>query len=429
MIDFLIYVIIPMLGSTFILYSIFYSMNRIGTNIMVKKMKKNLIVGGYIIVLLAVSVLGNGLINLLFMLIIPVIGHYLYNNLRLYIVYYIGFIIAIYMTDFLATLIIQILFTKGFIYFSQSQSYFIVLVITVRFIEFMVLRILIGIIQRKHNENITRRQMISSFILPLFSIVNLFSMMLFLEIYLSEENLILFTINIAMLIGLNFYFTSVFDVISKNNHLENELNLHKQQQEIQVAYYENLEQKYDNTRKLIHDIRNHIQSMEHLYDEQKNTEGCQYAKDVHDMLNQLGQEYFTSNKMLNIILNDKVQTMHALGITDDIKIAMVDFSFIRNVDITTLFANILDNAIEAANEGVEKQIILRVAMVHDFITITLKNSVTLEPKKQGNSFLSTKKNHEGLGLKIVERVVKKYKGDVQYEWGEKYFITRIMLTN
>ena len=66
MIDFLIYVIIPMLGSTFILYSIFYSMNRIGTNIMVKKMKKNLIVGGYIIVLIAVSVLVNGLINIIF---------------------------------------------------------------------------------------------------------------------------------------------------------------------------------------------------------------------------------------------------------------------------------------------------------------------------------------------------------------------------
>lgn len=428
MIDIIIYVILPFIGSAFILYSFFYSMGRIGTNIVVSRWKKQIVIWGYIAVSLGMSLLKNGVINLLIMLLIPAIGHFLYNNLRLYIVYYISFVVAVYLTDAVVTSGLQLLITRGNIYFINSQAYYIVMIFTLRMMEFMVLKLLVGLIQRKNKERITRRQLISSFVMPLFSIVNLFSMMAFAQIYLSEENLAIFAVNIAMLIGLNIYFTSVFDVISKNNHLVNELNLQKQQQEIQSRYYENLEQKYDSTRKLVHDIRNHIQAMERLYEEQKNMEGCQYVQDVHDMLNQLGQKYYTSSKILNIILNDKVQNMQTLGISADIKISEVNLGSIRDVDITTMFANILDNAIEAAASSEDKQIVLRVAAVHDIITITLKNSYISLSLGKDNTFQSTKNNHEGLGLKNVERVVKDYKGDIQFEWGEKYFITRIMLT-
>ncbi len=423
----IIYTILPLLGSIFILYAIFFCMERIGTNITTGRLKKNLIIAGYIAISIAFSLLGNGIINLLILLFIPVIGHYLYNNLRLYIVYYTGFVVAEYLTDILSMMLLSLLFQHNILYFVSGQAYYITFLITVRFIEFIILKILTAIIRRRHHYQITWKQMASSFVLPVFSIINLLSMIFFLQVYISEEILLLLLLNILLLLALNIYFTSVFDIITKNNHLENELNLFRQQEVIQAGYYSTLEQKYDNTRKLIHDIRNHIQAMEHLYEEQKNEEGCQYAKDIHTMLNQLGQKYYTDNKILNIILNDKVQTMEALGMKPDIKISMVDLHFIRDVDITTLFANILDNAIEAAASSSEKQIILRVTMVHDFISIILKNSAALPPVKQGDTFRSNKEMHEGLGLKNVTRVVKDYKGDIQYEWDKQYFITRIML--
>ena len=427
MIETLLYFVLPLLGSVFILTSIFNGMKSIGTNITVSASKKNLILTVYMLIALLLSLTGNGLVNLIALLFIPLIGHYLYNSLRLYIVYYTGFVIALYLTDILSYLLLQLLFQAGIIYFINKTAYYMVLIITVRFVEFMVLKILVNVIRRRQKEQITRRQMLNSFLLPMFSIINLFSMMYFIQVYQSEVSILLFEINIALLIGLNIYFTSVFDIITRNTHLENELNLYVQQQVIQSRYYENLEQKYDNTRKLVHDIRNHILAMEHLYVEQQNLIGCQYTKDVHEILNQLGQKYYTSCKILNIILNDKVQIMQAHGIEADIKISEVDLSFIREVDITTLFANILDNAIEAAADSQDKRIILRVVMVHDFISINLKNSMLTEPVKAGTGFQSTKISHEGLGLKNVERVITNYKGDVQYEWREQYFITRIML--
>ncbi len=423
----LIYFVLPLVGSVFIMYAIFFSMSQIGTNIAIG-VRRRIIVISYIVLSVAISFLGSGIINLIVLLLIPVIGHYLYNNLRIYIMYYTALIIAVYLTDIVVNTIITLLVSKEVIYFININAYYILLIITTRLIEFMVLRILVWMIRRKLHEQVSKRQLIGYFILPLYSILNLFSMLLFIQVYPSEENIMVFSVNLVILISLNIYFASIFDVISRNNHLENELNLHKQQQNIHIKYYENLEQKYDSTRKLIHDIRNHIQAMEQLYEVQKNEEGRQYAKDVHAMLNQMGHKYYTDNKILNIILNDKVQTMEACGIKDDIKIG-VDIHFIRDVDLTSLFANILDNAIEAAKVSEEKQIVLRMAAVHDFITITLKNTMNHQPVKQGNSFLSTKDKHEGLGLKNAEWVVKKYKGDIQYEWGDKYFITRIMFAN
>jgi signal transduction histidine kinase len=427
MTEIIIFSLLPMIGSLFILYAIFYSMGQIGTNIIVGRFKRILLILLYSAVTLAFSTLQNGVINLFLMLLIPVIGHYLYNNLRLYIIYYIILVVAVYLTDIMAVFAIQIIYNSGVIYFTDSRALYITFVVAVRFIEFMVLKLLVWIIRRRYQERITRRQMISAFIMPLFSIINLFSMMFFMQIYMSEENMLLFTVNLLMLIGLNIYFTVVFEVISRNNYLKNELNLYMQQQDIQMRYYEDMEKKYDSTRKLVHDVRNHIQMMQHLYEEQNNEAGCQYTKDVHEMLNKLGHKYYTSNKMLNIILNDKVQQMHEHGISEDIMVTDTELDLVRNVDLTTIFANILDNAIEAAELSNEKQIILRVAKIHDFITITLKNSMDKEPVKKADSFESTKKNHEGLGLKNVERVVENYKGDIQYEWKDQYFITRIML--
>ncbi len=426
--DYIIYWFLPIIGSFFILYFVFYCMEQIGTKVTIPKFKKQMIVWTYLIIAVGLSFFKNGLLNLLVMLVIPLLGYLLYNRQRIYLLYYLCFIIALYLTDLLVAVGMSLLFQQQIIYFTNQQSYMIVMILGTRFIEYAVLRLLTSLIQRKQHDRITWKQLLLSFILPIFSIFNMLSMLLFLDVFPTTEHQVLFLLNILLLIVLNLYFTYIIDTMSRNNHLENELNLYQQQQEIQTRYYENLEHKYDSTRTLVHDIRNHIQSLEHLYQTEAAPISQEYVKDIHGMLNQLGQRYYTSNKMLNIILNDKVQQMYALDIQEDIKIAEVNLDFLRNIDITTLFSNLLDNAIDAAAASTQKEISLRISSTHNFISITLRNSANQSPIREGASFRSSKKNHEGLGLKNIERVIDQYKGDVQYEWQDSYFTTRIMLT-
>ena len=425
--EIMIYIVLPLLGSIFLFYAIFDSMRKIGTNREVTVWKKRVVVGTYTAISLFLGIYGNGILNLCMMLLIPVIGYFFYHDSKVYVFYDFLFVIAVYLTDFLVPLCLGLLRATGGISFLQAHSYYIMTILADRLTEFMVLKLLVFLIRKKNEKTISTGQLISTFLLPIASIILLFSLLTFIEIYPTEENIVLLTIDIAILLGINLYFTNIFDAISRSNRLQKELSLHQQTEELQKEYYENLEQKYQNTRKLVHDIRNHLQAMEHLYKEQQNEIGVRYTQDIHGILNQLGMKYYTSDQMLNIILNDKVQLMETKGIIPEIKIADVNLDFMREMDITTIFANLLDNAIEASEESEEKVIRLKVLMVHEFISITLENSSSRAPEKRGSSFLSHKENHEGLGLKNVERTITQYKGDIQYEWRKPYFITRIML--
>mgnify|MGYP000072618025 FL=1 len=101
----------------------------------------------------------------------------------------------------------------------------------------------------------------------------------------------------------------------------------------------------------MHDMKNHLQAVEHLYQAKDGQEqGGAYVKDLYHMLNLLGEKYYSSNRMLNIICNDKLSLARHPAVAISVEIGDVDFSDLRDIDITTIFANLLDNALEAAED-------------------------------------------------------------------------------
>ena len=152
--------------------------------------------------------------------------------------------------------------------------------------------------------------------------------------------------------------------------------------QMQHQYYQREEEKYEFSRKMIHDIRNHILAMEALYKEENAREAAAYAGDIHRMLNQFQQKYYTSEKLLNIILNDKANTMRRLGIQEDIRVGEISLDFMKETDVTALFANLLDNAVAAAGESREGFVRVRVNQVRQFLSVTVENSCDREPEKE-----------------------------------------------
>lgn len=433
MMNVMIYVVFPVIGSVFIICVLFACMREIGTNIEMVRWKRKLILLSYLIGSVGLSLLGNQWLNLLMILLVPVIGHFVYNDTRYYLVCYFVFVITLYLVDIFSSVTMVSLYARGVLRFYDNTSYYIMLILTIRLCEFLVMRLLAAVIRTKNKAPISRGQLVATFLLPLFSVLNVFSMLLFLELYQTPERLLLFGLNVGLLVVVNIYFTSIFDTMGKNSKLKQEMELYRQKSRLETDYYRNLEQKYADTRNLVHDIRNHVQAMEVLYQEQNLQRGVNYTKDIHKMLNRLGRTFYTDHKMLNIILEDKVQKMKADGIEADIKIGELPPDFMRDVDVTTLFGNLLDNAIEAAvlwaaaGKGREGRIRLRMAAIHSFYSVTMENT-SLQPVKKGNRFLSqNQKEHEGIGLINIERVVRQYGGDIQYEWDNDIFTTRIML--
>ena len=98
-----------------------------------------------------------------------------------------------------------------------------------------------------------------------------------------------------LIIVLNIYFSYVFDAVSRKNELESEFALYEQQAQSQYKYYKMLEEKQENYRKVIHDMRNHLITIEQMYKD-RNTGAEENMDDMHQLLNSLGQTHYTGKQ-------------------------------------------------------------------------------------------------------------------------------------
>ena len=438
------------------------------------------IISAYILVCVAFSSLGNTWVNLFFQFLFPLVAWRAYGTPKIYCLYYLILSVAVWLTDVAAVLTYQVLVAEGALYLNAPQLQYILLVAATRMAEFMVILLVSMAVGRRAGRHITVRQVALSVLLPLYSVFNMYCMLYLVQIFPTKEMLVLLGINLLLLIGLNIYFCVLVDVMSENHRLENERNLYRAQARMQHQYYEREEEKYEASRKLIHDIRNHIQAMEALYAREhaggviggnagreasgaaegdtcgdvpyaaggsacgdafgdarsavcEDSHGAahiaeKYAGDIHRMLNSIQQRYYTSEKLLNIILNDKAKAMQRLNVREDMKVGELSLDFMREMDVTALFANLLDNAVAAAAESREKYVRLRVNRVRQFLSVTLENSCDTAPVKAGSTFRSRQAGHQGLGLKIIRQTVEQYGGDMQMDWKDGVFTVRVMLT-
>lgn len=268
---------------------------------------------------------------------------------------------------------------------------------------------------------ISLRQLLGILILPLFSLFYFLSLVYMNAVYMQLYGLGLIWANVMAILIMNLYFFYLIQYQFRSQRLEQELALFQQENELRYRYYEELDQKYQESRKVIHDMKNHLQAVEELYAGQNGEEGKQYVKDLYHMLNVLGEQHYTQNKMLNIILNEKLRTAKSKGITVTVRIGEVDLADIKEIDMTTIFANLLDNAIEAA-EGFGENAFLTVKMdeVRDFRVVKITNSYNPSARKERG-------RHMGLGLENVRNTLKKYHGSIQVEENDGEYRVHFML--
>ena len=410
-------------------YIIFDFMSKFGRTLYYKKY---VYVGTYIIftlVLFGINLYGNSIINIIVSLIgTMIIGHFLYNDNKIYILYYSIFILFMCCFQIVIGIVLQFIYTVFNINFASLDFYVITGSIITQFTNLSASRFFIICFKKKKIEKIAPIQYLNFLILPFFSIFYIMTLMIYVQIYISMEETILLIVNIIFIVLLNLYITNIFESISKNNILKNEVALYEQQSKLQYKYYTHLENKYKNSRKVIHDMKNHLQAVEQLYHLQENEIASRYTKDMYQMLEELGQKYYTSNRVLNIIINDQVQRAELLEIKVKCQIGDIQLDFIKNIDLTTIFANLFDNAIEAAKKVKDNRYInFKADKFNEFIVINLSNCIYKLPIEDEKGFISQKKNHDGLGLINVKKALEKYEGNMRIQYDKDVFKVNIVI--
>ena len=252
---------------------------------------------------------------------------------------------------------------------------------------------------------------------PVISMILIFWFTISSDVFLMRfgyEWLILYCV---LVLVMNLYCLYFWYDVSKTQELKHKLELMRQQNELTHQFYADLESNYAKSRKIIHDIRNHLQMLEQS---QKLAESQSYVSDVHQMLNALGMTYYTDNRMLNIILNDKLKMLGQEQFSCNLMGVRLDF--LSEMDTTTIFANLLDNALEESKENDGFQLQIQGEQIQDFCVIKLSNTT----KGIYIPGRSSKAGHEGIGLENVRNAVLKYHGEMQTDQKEQMFSVTLL---
>ena len=214
---------------------------------------------------------------------------------------------------------------------------------------------------------------------------------------------------------------------SKNGEIKYENELLQQQSMTQMTLYRDLLEKYDESQRTAHDVKRHLKILSGLIGDEDRAR--KYLEEFIEETEKMKPQFKSKNAILDVIINHKILQAELKGIEFTVDYTDVDMSFISDMDITIMLANALDNSYEAV-EALEKnrrQVKLIITKMSDFLLINISNTYNNVEQKPDGKFVTTKKNHSGLGLKNVQKAVEKYDGIYKAEVIEDKFKVKITI--
>ena len=154
--------------------------------------------------------------------------------------------------------------------------------------------------------------------------------------------------NMLLVCSVVLLFTFIINVFFSNKYsrIENEAQQQRMaiyKLETQTRYYEEKMRDEERIKEIYHDMKNHLLLLEEEWGEKHSTG----IENLRKEMAQYENYYRTGNKFVDIILKDKLTKAAEYGIHIEDSVELIDIDFIEPLDLSTVFGNLLDNAIEA----------------------------------------------------------------------------------
>ena len=194
---------------------------------------------------------------------------------------------------------------------------------------------------------------------------------------------ILTEMSVFVFLAMNLISFYVYDSYVRMSENLRKISLAEQKKQLDYEHYKLLQNNYNSSRELMHDIKHHLTVIR----------GMTNADDIHSYVSVLSkQPIFDSRRKLT--------------------------------DICCIFANLLDNAVESAEKSAEKYVDCKLYKNNQLYFIEISNSCDDRPTAEKTHLITSKKDKEchGIGMMSVKDTVKKYHGDLHFEYTEENHI-------
>ena len=237
---------------------------------------------------------------------------------------------------------------------------------------------------------------------------------------LNARHSIMLSLATLAIILSNFVVYIVYDKMIDNFVKINQLQKIGYKEQADYLSYQLIKEKYDDLRVMVHDFDKYYKNLEGMLGNNQSE-----ALSLINQLKNRNKEFllveYTNNKALNILLSQKMKQCNTEKIDFQIYIQDVDLSFIEEIDIVAIFANLIDNAIESCRQSQNKKIFLSIYTMNDaYIVIRLDNSCEQEPVISNGLLRTGKQNQEqhGIGMTSIKKTLNNYNGRLKWSYNK-----------
>lgn len=206
---------------------------------------------------------------------------------------------------------------------------------------------------------------------------------------------------------------SIYTFQYENNKMSARVDMMEYEKRVMSEYCDALDSQISQTKKIRHDFRNNFQVVWTLCENGEYEELKRYLREWQDNIDEAKIKKYCDVQIVNASIAQKEKICKEQGIRLEVEMSGIDRGAISEFDLTTIIYNLLDNAIIGckAVDREERFISLRCKSVYNQLVIIVKNSCnTDKPYKRTDDDVE-----HGIGLTIVNSIVKKYDGSVNVE--------------
>lgn len=262
-------------------------------------------------------------------------------------------------------------------------------------------------------------------IIPLLTIICLIVLMNI------EMDTLLFLLICTVFLVINFI---TFYINAGLNDKNRELRLLQEEynhNKAKLSEYQLLSEKYESTKIMRHDFHKQLSVLKDLI-ATDNVQAKDYMQQIQFSQRELDYTQYTDNKILNILFAQKVKECHERGVEIHIHSTSPTLSFISDIDTVAIFSNMIDNAIEAAEQAEKKEIFVDLYTVNNsYSAVKVENYTDKEPIILGGLLRTQKKNADihGMGIKSINNALKKYNSELTwtYDKDNKFFRAMVLV--